>query len=281
MAEPRTPRISSFSQKASVMDARSTILGSAALFRFEVSGCAEKLNVVQFSGHESMSSQYEFQFELACEDQALDFNSIIGQSALLTLAGEQQPRLVHGIVNRFEQVNEMPRYAIYHATVVPQVWRLNHRHNNRIFQQLTTRDIIQKVLENAGIASDHFRFSLINSYEPRDYCVQYRESDWAFISRLLEEDGIFYFFEHFADMHVLVMGDHPAACKPIAPSLTGEIVPFRRSTGAVTTEDSVQRFRFAEEIQPGQVRLRDFNFKRPTLSMEGNSKAQKDPDLEV
>ncbi|MFY0582863.1 type VI secretion system Vgr family protein [Cystobacter fuscus] len=263
------------------MDARSTILGNAALFRFEVSGCAEKLNVVRFSGHESISGQYEFQLELACEDQALDFNGIMGQPAVLTLVGELQPRLIHGIVNRFEQVNEMPRYAIYHATVVPQVWRLNHRHNNRIFQQLTTQDIIKKVLETAGIASDRFRFSLSSTYEPRDYCVQYRESDWAFISRLLEEDGIFYFFEHSADMHVLVMGDNPTACKPIAPGLMGELVPFRRSTGAVTTEDSVQRFRFAEEIQPGQVSLRDFNFKRPTLAMERNSKAQKDPDLEV
>jgi len=263
------------------MDARSTIIGNPTLFRFEVAGCPEKLNVVRFSGHESISSQYEFQLELACEDQALDFNSIIGQPALLTLAGALQPRFIHGIVSRFEQVNEMPRYAIYQATVVPQVWCLKHRHNNRIFQQITTKDIIKKVLETAGITSDRFRFALSSTYEPRDYCVQYRESDWVFISRLLEEDGIFFFFEHSADKHVLVMGDQPAVCKPIAASLSGEIVPFRRPTGAVTTEDSVQRFRFAEEIQPGQVTLRDFNFKHPTMLMDGNNQAQKNSNLEV
>ena len=263
------------------MDARSTVIGSPLLFRFEVSGCPEKLLVVRFSGHEAISSQYEFQLEVACEDPALDFASIVGKPAVLTLASELQPRFIHGIVSRFEQVNNLPRYAIYQVTVVPHVWRLKHRHDNRIFQTMTTQDIIRKVLETAGIASDRFRFALSGTYEPRDYCVQYRESDWAFISRLLEEDGVFYFFEHSADKHVLVMGDSPAACKPIVAGLRGEGVLFRRATGAVVKEDSVQRFRFAEEIQPGQVALRDFNFKKPTLPMDGKFKAEKDPDLEV
>lgn len=263
------------------MDARSTVLGSPLLFRFEVAGCPEKLLVVRFSGHEAISSQYEFQLEVACEDPALDFASVIGKPAVLTLASELLPRFIHGIVSRFEQVNNLPRYAVYQVTVVPQVWRLKHRHDNRIFQAMTTQDIVKKVLETAGIASDRFRFALSGTYEPRDYCVQYRESDWAFITRLLEEDGVFYFFEHSVDKHVLVMGDSPAACKAIPASLKGEIVPFRRATGAVITEDSVQRFRFAEEIQPGQVTLRDFNFKKPTLPMDGKFKAEKDPDLEV
>lgn len=263
------------------MDARSTVLGNPLLFRFEISGCPEKLLVVRFSGHEAISSQYEFQLEVACEDPALDFASVIGKPAVLSLMSELQPRFIHGIVSRFEQVNNLPRNAIYQVTVVPQVWRLKHRHDNRIFQQMTTQDIVKKVLETASIPSDRFRFGLSGSYEPRDYCVQYRESDWAFISRLLEEDGIFYFFEHSKDKHVLVMGDSAAACKPIPAGLRGETVMFRRNTGAVISEDSVQRFRFAEEIQPGQVALRDFNFKKPTLPMDGKYQAEKDSDLEV
>ena len=263
------------------MDTRTTVLGSPLLFRFAISGCPENLLVVRFSGHEAISSQYEFQLEVACEDPALDFTSVIGQPAVLSLMSDLQPRFIHGIVSRFEQVNNMPRNAIYQVTVVPQVWRLKHRHDNRIFQKMTTQEIIKKVLETAGIPSDRFRFALSGSYEPRDYCVQYRESDWAFISRLLEEDGIFYFFEHSLDKHVLVMGDSAAACKPISPTLRGETVVFRRETGGVITEDSVQRFRFAEEIQPGQVALRDFNFKKPTMPMDGKFQAQKDTDLEV
>ncbi|KFE71179.1 type VI secretion system Vgr family protein [Hyalangium minutum] len=263
------------------MDARSTTTGNLLLFQFAISGCPEKLLVIRFSGHESISSQFELQLEVACEDPAIDFASVMGKPALLSLMSEGQPRFIHGIVSRFEQVNNLPRNAIYQVTVVPQVWKLKHRHDNRIFQDETTEQIITKVLKKAGIPSDCFKFALTGSYEPRNYCVQYRESDWAFISRLLEEDGIFYFFEHSAAKHVLVMGDSAAACKPIPAGKRGETVPFRRVSGTVITEDHVQRFRFSEEIQPGQVMLRDFNFKKPTLSTEGKFQAEKDPDLMV
>lgn len=263
------------------MDTRSTTIGNSLLFQFAISGCPEKLLVIRFAGHEAISSQFEFQLEVACEDPAIDFASVMGKPAVLSLMSEGQPRFIHGIVSRFEQVNNLPRNAIYQVTVVPQIWKLKHRHDNRIFQEETTEQIITKVLKKAGIPSDRFKFALTGSYEPRNYCVQYRESDWGFISRLLEEDGIFYFFEHSADKHVLVMGDSATACKPIPASKRGETVPFRRGTGAVVTEDHVQRFRFSEEIQPGQVMLRDFNFKKPTLSTEGKFQAEKDSDLVV
>jgi len=260
------------------MVARASLLGSTSVFLFEVSGCPDPMRVIQFSGTEGMSSQFEFHLKLACENQSLDFSDVVGKPALLTLTGELVPRFIHGIVCRFEQVNELNRYAIYHATIVPQVWRLRHRHDCRIFQDLKTPDILKKVFESAGIASDHFKFSLSNTYEPRNYCVQYRESDWAFVSRLMEEDGIFYFFEHHEDKHVLVMGDGAPACKPIVGI---ETVPFRRPSGLVTDEDHVEKFRFAEEIQPGKVSLRDFNFKKPDLSMHADGKTQVDGDLEV
>lgn len=260
------------------MVARASFLGSTSVFQFEVSGCSDPMRVIQFSGTEGMSSQFEFHVKLACENQALDFSDVIGKPALLTLLSDLVPRFVHGLVSRFEQVNELNRYAIYHAVLVPQVWRLRHRHDCRIFQDLKTQDILKKVLESAGIASDHFRFALSNSYEPRNYCVQYRESDWAFMSRLMEEDGIFYFFEHQADKHVLVMGDAPSACGPIVGL---ETLPFRRPSGMVVEEDHVHRFRFAEEIQPGTVSLRDFNFKKPDLSMQAQDKNEVDGDLEV
>jgi type VI secretion system secreted protein VgrG len=260
------------------MVARASLLGSTSLFRFAVNGCPDEMRVVQFSGTEAMSSPFEFHLKLSCENQSLDFSDVVGKTALLTLVGESAPRFVHGIVCRFEQVNELHRHAIYHASLVPQTWRLRHRHDCRIFQDETTPDILKKVFEKAGISSDHFKFSLSNTYEPRNYCVQYRESDWAFVSRLMEEDGIFYYFEHHADKHVLVMGDSVSANQPIPG---GELLPFRRPAGVVTEEEHVQRFRFAEEIQPGTVSLRDFNFKKPDLSLHADGKAPVDADLEV
>ncbi|AKI98694.1 type VI secretion system secreted protein VgrG [Archangium gephyra] len=254
------------------------LLGETPLFLFEVTGLGEQLKVLRFSGSEGMSSLYEFQVEVACENQDLDFSQVVGKPGVLSLNGELVPRYVHGIVSRFEQVNELPRYAIYRVTVVPQVWRLQHRHDCRIFQKLDTPTILKKVFETAGIPAEAVRFSLVNSYEPRDYCVQYRESDWAFASRLMEEDGIFYFFEHVEDQHVLVLGDTESALKAIDGV---ELLPFRRSTGGVVQEDHVLRFRRLQEVRPGKTSLRDFNFKKPGLPMEAQHEAEVDADLEV
>ncbi|EPX61054.1 VgrG protein [Cystobacter fuscus DSM 2262] len=233
---------------------------------------------MRFSGHEELSSLYEFQLELACEESALSFSDVVGQQALLTIEGEQAPRHVHGIVSRFEQVGSHPRYTRYQATLVPLVWRLRHRRDNRIFQDLSTPDILKQVLRKAGVSSEYFELRLSGTYEPRNYCVQYRESDWDFLSRLMEEDGIFHFFEHRADMHVLVMGDDSSACQPIAGT---EALVFRHERGLVTEVEQVVGFRFSEEIQSGLVSLRDFNFKKPDLPMDAEHEAEQDTDLEV
>ncbi|MET0404328.1 MAG: contractile injection system protein, VgrG/Pvc8 family, partial [Cystobacter sp.] len=151
------------------MVARASLLGSTSLFRFAVNGSPDEMRVIQLSGTEAMSSPYEFHLKLACENQSLDFSDVVGKTALLTLVGDSAPRFVHGIISRFEQVNELHRHAIYHASLVPQTWRMRHRHDCRIFQDEKTPAIIQKVLEKAGISSDHFRFALTNTYEPRNY----------------------------------------------------------------------------------------------------------------
>lgn len=260
------------------MIALASLPGSTSVFRFEVSGCAAELRVVRFSGHEGLSNLYEYQLELACEDPALSFSEVVGKTALLTVGSGASARLVHGVVSRFEQVGGRPRYTLYQATLVPLAWRLKHRHGSRIFQELSTPDILKKVLDGAGILKEQYELRLSNSYEPRNYCVQYRESDWAFLCRLMEEDGIFYFFDHSADKHVLVIGDSPGACKPIQG---GENILFRQRDGLVMSADFVSSFRFAEEIQPGQVSLRDFNFKKPDLPMEVQQGAEQDKDLEV
>ena len=253
-------------------------LGEASVFLFDVSGFAEPLRVVRFSGFEGLSSLFEFQVELASERQDIDFAEVVGRPALLSILGEGGPRLLHGIVSRFEQVDELPRFAIYRATVVPRMWRMLQRQDCRIFQQLDTPTILKKVFEAAGVPAEEVRFALSSPYEPRDYCVQYRESDWAFISRLMEEDGIFYFFEHQEDRHVLVIGDGVAALRPI-PGI--ELLPFRRAAGLVVLEDHIQRFRFAQEVRAGRATLKDFSFKQPGLTMEVNHEADTDPDLEI
>jgi type VI secretion system secreted protein VgrG len=253
-------------------------LGETPLFEFEVAGFAEPLRTIRFSGAEGMSSLFEFQVELASENQDIDFGDIVGKPALLTLRGDSASRYVHGLVSHFEQLNELPRHAIYRATVVPLVWRLKHRQDCRIFQKMDTPAILRAVFASAAVPTSQVRFMLTSNYEPRDYCVQYRESDWDFVSRLMEEDGIFYFFEHEEDKHVLVIGDGKPALKPIHGLST---LPFRRPTGNTVLEDHVSHFRFIQEVRSGKVALRDFTFKQPMLNMEVGQSAEVDADLEV
>lgn len=267
------------------MDERSIVtlpfrapVASPAIFSFSIPGCAANLRVVRFTGHEGLSRLFELQVELACDDPCLAFPEVVGKPALLTIDDGQAFRCLHGMISRFELMSVLPRYTLYLATLVPQAWKLALRYDCRIFQRQSTPEIIRQVLDGAGLPSEHYRLCLNGTYEARDYCVQYRESDWSFLGRLMEEDGIFYFFEHHEDKHVLVMGDGPAACPPISGV---EAVAFRHATGMVSAEEHVQRFCYAEEIQPGRVSLRDFNFKRPALSMSAEDKAEKDVDLEV
>jgi type VI secretion system secreted protein VgrG len=240
-------------------------------FLFQVDGLSQTLRVVRFAGHEGLSELFRFEMIVAAEEGSIAFDDVIGKPALLTMnADEGEPRYVHGLVARMRQGDFGKKLTTYHLTIVPRPWRLLHRHDCRIFQELTAPEIIKKVLEGAGLAAGtDFRVALQATYAQREYCVQYRESDWAFVSRLMEEEGITYFFEHSADKHVLALIDKPASHVAIAGDST---VKFRASLGALAQGEHIQRFHYAEEIRSGKITIRDYDFKKPGLQLESTSK---------
>ena len=251
---------------------------STERYKFEVEGSSESMRVLRFEGREGISRLFEFEILLSCESGSVDFSQIVGQEALLTLVHDQEPRHVHGIISRFDQEEEGKHFTAYRASVVPRAWKLLHRHDCRIFQRLSVPDIIRQVLNGAGLTEPHWAWALHNAYAPKEYRVQYRESDWAFLCRLMEEEGIIYYFDHAQDDHVLVMGDTPFAHKAIAGPSS---VIYRQSLGALTSGEHVSRFRYTEEVKPGKVTLRDYNFKNPNLLMEASVSAPLDDKLEV
>ena len=161
------------------------------MHRFQVDGLSTELRVMSFEGSEGLSQLFRFDVTVACADNELAFASVVGQRAVLTFRVGDDPRHVHGVVSSFEQGDEGKKLTADRATLVPAVWRLRYRRASRIFQDLTTPDIVRRVLSAAGVPSDACRFALSSPYRPREYCVQYRESDWDFVSRLMEEEGIF------------------------------------------------------------------------------------------
>ena len=254
------------------------IEGGKVQYLFEVQGIGQKFAVVRVAGSEGMSELFAFTLTLTSEDGAIVFDDVVGRDALLTIGVGEERRFVHGIVRRFEQMDEGRNVTAYELQLVPRAWRLLHRHDSRIFQELTYPKIIETVLQAAGITSKQFRMNLAGNYRTREYCVQYREPDWNFIERLAEEEGIYYFFEHRDDDHVLVFADAPWLQQPIAGSSQ---ILFRPSLGGLTSGEHVTRLRHVEEVRPGKVALRDWNFKKPELQLDGAASSDKDTDLEI
>ncbi len=232
-------------------------------FTFKIPSVGEELRVVRFDGDEGISQLFQFEVQLsgspdiACAD-------VLGQPALLTIESSTEPRYVHGVISRFEQGAQSDGQSLYLATLVPSVWPLLLRQDSRIFQELSVPEIIEKVLKAAGMAAG-YKLSLSGEHPEREYCVQYRESDWAFVCRLMEEEGIFYFFEHETGRDTLVIGDTASVHRKIPSPST---LAFQTSVGAITQAEGVVSFSYAEEVRPGKVTLSDFNFKKPKLALE-------------
>ena len=213
---------------------------------------------------------------------SLDIIAALGEIDLLPHLGKPATAHVYedddlmrhfsGFITDGEFVRESGAGFHYRLTLRPFTWFLAHNRDMAIFQDLSVPDIINKVFNDAG--QTNFRLKLSRSYQPRVYCVQYRESDWTFLTRLMEEVGIYYFFEHDADKHTMVLCDAPSAHE------TGTPTSLRYSTTArsVLRAGSGQRGgdrhyleKLGERVSSQgetQVTLRSFDFEKPERPLQ-------------
>ena len=245
-------------------------------------GSADDFKVVALRGVEGISRMSEFRVELVSDDADVDLDAALGETCLVTVFGQDGVRYVSGIVRRFERLGRGVNRTHYAADVVPAHWRLSERRKSRVFQpqscaDMTAPGIIRKVLEDAGLADDSFRFALEQEYAEREFVSQYRESDLDFISRLMEDAGLFYYFEHSAAGHVLVIGDGPSAM-PESP--TAAEVRYRDANGLVAEGEHVFALRESRQIRPGTATLDDFNFKQPATQLRATHSADAETALE-
>jgi len=265
------------------MAAPAWLPANQAEFEFEAGPYKDgALQVIGFQGQETLSRPFHFEVELVGQpDQTVDTNELIGQPALLTvnLAGGGN-RFVHGMVRRMAALGtgSGPKRRRYLCDVVPLLWKLRYVQRSRIFQNLSVPEILKKVLDEGTVKQ---RSTLdAGKYKKRIYCVQYRESDFAFVSRLMEEEGIYYWFEHKKNEHTLVLADSPSTPKPI-PDGESKIV-FREGAGMVAESEAIYAISQRRELRPGAVALRDFNFENPALDLTAQDDDDKgDPALEV
>ncbi|MGB8473488.1 MAG: type VI secretion system tip protein VgrG [Candidatus Acidiferrum sp.] len=217
-----------------------------------------------FAAQEAISRLFRISAELLSENASIDFTKIIGKQVTISLRlADGSKRYFNGHVSRFAQTGMDDRFTHYHAEIVPWLWFLTRRADCRIFQNMTIPDIVAKIFKDGGFGD--FRNSLQGSFEQREYCVQYRETDFNFVSRLMEQYGIFYFFEHEQNKHTLVMGNKPAVHKP-CPGQSKARMNF--AAGAyIKDEDVVGSWNLEQELRPGKYALTDYNFETPSTSL--------------
>lgn len=217
-----------------------------------------------FTGRESISRLFSFNLDLLSEKNSISFESIIGQKVTVrvNLHDGTSNRYFNGYVSRFAQSGADARFTHYQMEVVPWLWFLTRNADCRIFQNKTIPQIIQQVFTDRGF--NDFENRVTGEYEPREYCVQYRETDFNFVSRLMEQYGIFYFFKHDDGQHTLVLADNPSvyeACPNQA------VVHYGLAPNDLDSEDVVTGWYAEEEMRTGKYSLTDYNFKTPSISL--------------
>ncbi|MHA6639714.1 type VI secretion system Vgr family protein [Stutzerimonas frequens] len=244
-----------------------------AHFTFSLEGIEHDFKVLEFRGREAISQPYRFDLELVSERPDLDLESLLHRPAFLAIAPDGSG--VHGLVHQAAQGESGQRLTRYRLTLVPQLAYLAHRTNQRIFQHLSVPQIVGQVLEEHGIQADAYRFQLGPViYPPREYCVQYDETDLHFLQRLCEEEGIHYHFQHSTAGHVLVFGDD----QTVFPKLTA--TAYQQDSGLVADQPVIKRFGLRLETRTSRVTRRDYDFEKPRLSMEAAFHSDFQPDLE-
>jgi type VI secretion system VgrG family protein len=242
---------------------------SEADFLFEIEDFADEIRVLRFSGVEGISEPFRYNLKLAIQNDDIDLSAIVGSDGHLTISSDNGDRYVHGRISKFVKGGIGSRFTIYNADIVPYFWLFNLRPYSRIFQNKTIQEIMTELFQAAAVPSDNYRFELQGTHNAREYCVQYRESEFNFMSRLMEEEGIFYYFEHDDSKHIMVIADSPATHQ----SIESPEIPFNEPSGMVVDQEYVYEYRSLRQLRPDMVTLRDFNYLNPMLNLEIEKKA--------
>lgn len=216
-----------------------------------------------FTGQEGISQIFKFDLDLMTEGDPIDFNKIIGEQVTIRVELlDDKERFFNGFINRFAQTGSETGVIHYRAEMVPWLWFLTRTADCRIFQNKKVPDILEQIFKDLGFTD--YKLDLQGTYDECEYCVQYRETDFNFVSRLMEQYGIYYFFEHEEDKHTLVLGDSPSVHQAVPNQPKANFEP--RGSGT-QDKDVITSLEFEKEIRPGKFSHTDFNFKTPSTKL--------------
>jgi type VI secretion system secreted protein VgrG len=214
------------------------------------------------TGHEGLGQLFSYELVLFSEDPNLDESKLLGQSATINvLLAKGTTRYFNGLIASFGYAGTHGRYFAYHATLRPWLWLLSQASDCRIFQRMSVPDVVTRVFRDHGCSD--FKFTLSGDYPEREYIVQYRETTLGFVQRLLEQEGIYYYFKHDAARHSLEIVDSMMA-HSAQPDY--EKVPFL-ATGKFNLQEYLEHWSAQRHVRTGAYAFTDFDFTKPKADL--------------
>ena len=235
----------------------------ATLYLDVTTPLSNDFTLVDLRGEEGISSLFDYTVILQTPDDEVDFDAIVGKTITVSISMEGGGfRYINGVVGEWAREEEGLQSIIYYARLYPWLWKLTLTEDHRIFQNKSVPDIIEAVFSDLGFAD--YTLSLQGQYDPREFCVQYRETAFNFVSRLMEEEGIFYFFEHEDGLHTLVLADDPSAFEALPNFATAQVLA---APGDPPTDSSIRTMRVEQALTTGKYALDDYNFETPDTEL--------------
>ena len=226
------------------------------------------LSIARLDAREGLSELFEFEIEAVSEIEDIDFDALIGQPCSVTYDAMGAPdRIFHGVLTQGQWTGVRNELFVYQLTLRPWLWLLGKTSDCRIFHGKTAVDIIKETFALHGFSD--YRLALTASYPKLHYTVQYRETGLNFVTRLMEQHGIYFYHEHEADMHRLVLADSISSHKPVPGLAEIPYIPHHETPQRVRHQH-IRRWNSQRGLRSGKFELNDYNHLKPNRAMTGH-----------
>jgi type VI secretion system secreted protein VgrG len=230
----------------------------------------DAFEVVRFKGTEGISRLYEFEITLVSENPEIDLRAVLRNPATLTIIREEgDVRRIHGIPSQFEQLHEDAERVFYKTVLVPRLWHADLYRQNQLFLDKNVPDIIEEILRQTNLTTNDYQLRVTATYPQWEYICQYGETDFDFMSRWMEREGIYYYFQQTEEFEKLVITDNPSSHEDVPDTSTIEYHP--PSSLRAREEEVVRELICRQKMLPRRVILRDYNYRRPDLELRGEA----------
>ncbi|MEA1936196.1 MAG: type VI secretion system tip protein TssI/VgrG [Thermodesulfobacteriota bacterium] len=241
---------------------------------------ADTFGVVRFKGTEGFSMCYEFEINLVSKNAEIDLTEVLKNPGTFTILRKDGDIPFHGILTQFEQLHEVDEYVFYRAILVPKLWWLSLTHHNQVILNKTVPEVIKEVLKDGGLTTLDFELKLQKEYPKWDYICQYGESHLNFVSRWMEREGMYYYFEQTPQGEKAIITDTKLAHTDMPEGKTMYYSPVS-GLDDLHREEVIKAFICRQKMLPRTLHLKDYNYMKPSMEITGSAEVSPDGRGEV